>query len=400
VRADDLLRLASGAVIAHRLRSALTVLGIVIGVASVVLLTSLGEGARQYMLSEFTQFGTNLLQVTPGRISTTGIPGAVGATIRKLTVEDALAIRRIAGVERIVPVAFGMARVESGARGRSVFVYGVTSEVPEVWKFRVGQGRFLPPGDPRRAMPLAVVGPKLKREIFGEANALGRYVRVAGQRFQVIGVMAPKGMLLGFDVDDSLYVPVASASRLFNRDEVMEIDVLFSPGTAVPRLVADLRSLLKGRHGGEEDFTITTQTEMLDVLGNVIGIVSAAVAGIGAISLLVGAVGILTIMWISVGERTGEIGLEQAIGAGRGQILAVFLVEAALLSATGGAIGLLAALGIARVVKLVLPGVPLETPTSFMVAALAVSVAVGLLSGALPARRASRLDPIDALRTE
>ena len=398
--ARDMLRLATGAIVAHQLRSALTVLGIVIGIASVILLTSLGEGARRYILAEFTQFGTNLLQITPGRVETTGIPGAIGATIRKLTLEDAEALKRIVGVQEVVPVSFGMARVEAGARGRSVFVYGVTEAVPRVWKFEVGQGRFLPAGDLRRAAPFAALGPKLKREIFGDDNALGRHIRIGGRRFQVIGVMAPKGLLLGVDIDDAAYVPVASAQRLFNRDEVMEIDVLFAPGMPSQRIVADLRDLLTRRHGGEEDFTITTQAEMLDVLGNVIGIVSAAVAGIGAISLLVGGIGILTIMWIAVGERTSEIGLAQAVGASRGQILALFLLEAGLLSLAGGVLGLSTGLGLARVIGVVVPGLPLHTPPQYAVAALLVSVAVGLVSGALPARRAARLEPVDALHAE
>jgi putative ABC transport system permease protein len=400
VRARDLLRLAGGAVTAHRLRSTLTVLGIVIGIASVILLTSLGEGARRYILAEFTQFGTNLLQITPGRVETTGIPGAIGATIRKLTLEDAEALRRVVGVQEVVPVTFGMARVEAGPRGRSVFVYGVTDAIPRVWKFEVGQGRFLPPGDLRRAAPFAALGPKLKREIFGDENALGRYVRIGGRRFQVVGVMAPKGLLLGIDIDDSAYVPIASAQRLFNRDEVMEIDVLFAAGMPTARLVADLREVLIRRHAGEEDFTITTQAEMLDVLGNVLGIVSAAVAGIGAISLLVGAIGILTIMWIAVGERTSEIGLAQAVGASRGQILALFLLEASLLSIAGGVLGLSAGLGLAWALGVVVPGLPLHTPPKYAVAALLVSLAVGLLSGALPARRAARLDPVAALHAE
>ncbi len=398
--APDLLRLALGAVLAHRLRSALTVLGIVIGIASVILITSLGEGARRYILAEFTQFGTNLLAINPGRIETTGIPGALGVTIRKLTLEDAEAIRRVAGVQEVVPLAFGMARVEAGARGRSVFVYGVTSGVPAVWKFQVGQGRFLPPGNPRRAAPYAVLGPTLKREIFGDANALGRYVRIGGERFQVIGVMAPKGLLLGIDLDDAAYIPVASAQRIFDRDELMEIDVLFAPGTDTARLVGDLRALLKARHGGEEDFTITTQTEMLDVMGSVMTVVSGAVAAIGAISLVVGAIGILTIMWVAVGERTREIGLAHAIGASRGEILTLFLAEATILSTLGGLLGLAAGFGIGWTVRLALPALPLETPPAFVAAALAVSVAVGLLSGVLPARRAAQLDPIEALRAE
>jgi len=288
VRGRDIARLASRAVAAHRLRSVLTMLGILIGIASVILLTSIGEGTRRFILSEFTQFGTNLLAINPGKIKTTGIPGAVGGTIRKLTLDDTESVLRVSGVERVVPVAMGMAEVEHADRGRSVFVYGVTSDVPDVWKFRIRQGRFLPPGDPRRAAPLAVLGPKLKRELFGEASALGEHVRIGGERFLVIGVMAPKGQLLGFDIDDSAYVPVASAQRLFNRDELQEVDVLFASHAGVDEVVAGIRRTLIARHDGEEDFTITTQTEMLDVLDRVLGIVSLAVAGIGAISLVVG----------------------------------------------------------------------------------------------------------------
>ncbi|HEX9636487.1 MAG TPA: ABC transporter permease [Acidobacteriota bacterium] len=395
----DLMRLAWGAVVAHRLRSSLTVLGIVIGIASVILLTSLGEGTRRYILAEFTQFGTNLIAVNPGKITTSGVPGAVGAVIHKLTLQDVQALTRVPGVREIVPLAMGTARVQHGERGRSVFVYGVTSEVPQVWKFRVRQGRFLPPGDPGRAAPLAVLGPKLKREIFGAQNALGENLRIGGRRFKVIGVMAPKGQFLGFDIDDSIYIPVASAQSLFNRDELDEIDLLFS-SLPVERVVEGVRQALVARHDGVEDFTITTQTEMLDVLDRVLRIVSVAVGGIGAISLIVGAVGILTMMWISVGERTSEIGLAKALGAGQPQILMLFLFEATLLSVAGGAIGVSAGLGIAALLGAILPGLPLHTPVLFVVAALAVSLLVGLASGVLPARRAAGLDPVEALHAE
>ncbi len=398
--ARDFLLMTWATILGHRLRSVLTMVGISIGIASVILLTSIGEGTRQFVLGEFTQFGTNVMGINPGKAITTGSPGALGGTYRKLTIEDAEALRRVAGVENVVPVIMGTARVQAGERGRSVFVYGVNSEIPDVWKFEVRQGRFLPEGDPRRGAPVVVLGPKLKREILGEENALGRLVRLGDQRFLVIGVMAPKGLLLGFDIDDAAYIPVARARALFNEDGLIEIDLTFSQHSDPDRVVADVRSTLMARHEGEEDFTITTQTEMMDVFGRVMTVISAAAGGIGAISLVVGAIGILTIMWISVNERTTEIGLAKAIGAGSGQILGLFLLEASLLSLIGGVLGVGIGMGIARIVRLLVPGLPVQTPVPYVLAALAVSLVVGLASGALPARRAARLSPVEALRAE
>lgn len=396
----DLWRLATGALLAHRLRSALTMLGIVIAVASVTLLTSLGEGARQYILSEVSQFGTNLLEVHRGKITTSGIAGAVGSTVRKLTIDDSEALRRVPGVVKVLPVAFGSARVQAGERGRDVFVYGVTAEVPAVWRFPVGQGRFLPGGDPRRQSPVAVLGPRLKREIFGGSNALGEHVRIGGRRFRVIGVLQSKGQFLGFDLDDAAYIPVASAQSLFHRDDLMEIDVLFS-GSARPEDVKEgVRRALMARHGGEEDFTVRTQTEMLSVLDRILRVVGLAVGGIGGISLLVGAIGILTMMWISVHERTAEVGLAKAIGATPNQILRLFLLEAGLLSLAGGALGVASAMALTGLLRLAVPGLPLRPSAPFVAAALAVSLFVGLASGVLPARRAASLDPLESLRAE
>ena len=396
----DLLRFAAAAVLAHRLRSVLTTLGITIGIASVILLTSLGEGTRQYVLSEFTQFGTNLLQISPGRTTTQGIPTAMGATVHKLTLDDAEAIRRIPSVEAVVPVAFGQGRVEAGVRGRGVVIYGVTSDVPLTWKWQIGQGRFLPEGDPRRGEPVAVLGPTLKRELFGDANALGARVRIGGRRFQVIGVMAPKGQLLGFDIDDAAYIPVAAAQELFNRDDLLEIDVLFRHAAESGSVVEAIRRLVTSRHDDEEDFTIVTQTEMLDTADRILGVVSLAVTGIGAISLIVGAIGVLTIMWISVGERTAEIGLLKALGATPREILAIFLSEATMLSLAGGIFGVSAGYGLAMAIQLLFPGLAFSTPIAYVAAALLTSVAVGVLSGVLPARRATRLDPIESLHAD
>jgi putative ABC transport system permease protein len=396
----DLLSFAGTAVLAHRLRSALTMLGIVIGVASVILLTSLGAGTREYIAGEFAQFGTNLLQINPGRTTTGGIPTPVGSTVRKLTTDDAEAIGRLAGIEHVLPLAFGQARVEAGARGRSVYIYGVTAEVPVVWKFQVGQGRFLPPADPRHEPAVAVLGPKLKQELLGDANALGTHVRIGGRRFQVIGVMAAKGQLLGFDIDDAAYIPVGIAQELFNQDGLVEIDVLFSHAGESAAAVEAIRDLLKRRHDNEEDFTIVTQTEMLDTVDRVLGIVNWAVSSIGAISLVVGAIGVLTIMWIAVGERTAEIGLLKAIGARPSDILLIFLGEATMLSAAGGAIGVLTGFALAGLIRIGFPGVPFAISLPYVGAAIATSVLVGIVCGVLPARRATQLDPIEALHAD
>ncbi|MHC4392683.1 MAG: ABC transporter permease [Planctomycetota bacterium] len=396
----DLLSLTTGAIISQRLRSLLSILGIAIGVASVTLLTTVGESTRRYIMTQFTQFGTNLLAINPGKTETVGIPGVLGGTTKKLTLHDAKAIARLPYVEHVMPVAMGQGRVEIGSRGRSVPIYGVTAEAPHVWKFAVRQGSFLPPGDPTRGGAVTVLGPTLKRELFGETSALGKWVRIAGTRLQVIGVMAPKGRILGLDIDDSAYVPVATAMRMFNLDELMEIDVVFTHERLTDEVAESVRVLLTARHRGNEDFTITTQTAMLDVFGNVMTMITAAMGAIGGISLLVGAIGILTMMWIAVGERTHEIGLMRALGATARQVLLIFLGEAIVLALIGGVSGVTFGLGVVWLLKVGIPGLPVAVPFEFVLAGLGVSFVTGLLSGVLPARRAARLDPIDALRTE
>ncbi len=400
VRLRDMSGLALGALTSYRLRSGLSMLGIAIGIGSVILLTSIGEGTRLYILEQFTQFGTNILAVNPGKTETIGIPGVLGGTTHKLTIADAEAIRRLPGVLDVTPVAFGQARVEANGRGRSVPVYGVTASMPEIFKFHVGQGDFLPEGDPHRGEYVAVLGPTLKRELFGEANALGRFVRIAGFRLRVIGIQAPKGTMMGIDIDDLVWVPVRTAMQMFNLDELIEIDVLFAHTGLTEQVEEDVRRLLTARHNGREDFTITTQNDMLDVFGDIMDVITIAVGAVAGISLLVGAVGILTMMWIAVGERTAEIGLVRALGATPRQVSLLFLVEAAVLSTLGGLSGLAAGLAVAAALRTLVPGLPVHTPLVFSVAAVAVSLATGVLSGLLPARRAASLEPVRALRAE
>ncbi len=397
MRLRDVISLAVGAVVGHPLRSGLSLVGIAIGIAAVILLTSIGEGTRTFVLGQFTQFGTNIIAVTPGKTKTVGIPGVLGGSTHKLTLDDALVLRRIPGVERIVPVAVGTARVAAERRGRSVSILGVTADMPEAWRFTVRQGSFLPAGDIRRRTPVAVLGPKLKRELFGERNALGRFVRIAGYRFRVIGIMAPKGQMLGFDIDDAAYVPVASAMKMFNLDEVLEVDVTYSFDRQTDRVVEDIRRLLMRRHRGTEDFTIMTQAAMLDTLDRVMKMLTLLVGAMAGVSLLVGAIGILTVMWIAVGERTPEIGLLRAIGAQPGQVYRLFLLESVLLAGIGGAVGLLAGFVLVSFLLAVVPEVPVRVERVYVVAALLVSVLTGLLSGLMPARRAASIDPVDAL---
>jgi putative ABC transport system permease protein len=396
----DLSLLAWQAIWFHRQRSILTMLGILIGIASVILLTSIGEGARVYILTQFTQFGTTLVGISPGRIETTGLPGALGTTIHPLTLADAAALERIRGVDRVLPSVVGTAPVEQAGKTRNTFIYGVTAAAPDVLRMRVRGGRFLPASDPDQTAPVAVLGPKLKRELFGDENCLGRHVRISGERFMVIGLMEPKGQFLGFDIDDSVYIPVASARQLFNREALHEIDVLIANASMIDPVVKRIKEVLIERHGHEEDFTVTTQTGMLETLDRIIRIVSMAVGGIGAISLLVGSIGILTIMWISVNERTSEIGLARALGATSGQILTLFLCEAALLSTFGGILGVVTGLGIAHALHLYVPALPVQTPVEYVFLSLVVSLLVGLASGLLPARKASVLDPVVALAAE
>jgi len=396
----EIIRFVIGALRGQRLRSFLSALGVGIGVMAVILLTSLGEGTREYIVNQFTQFGTTLIGINPGKVKTLGMPGVLGGTTHKLSIDDAEALRRIPEVNEVVPMAFGLARVEGSGRGRSVFIYGVGWEAASAWRFQVAQGSFLPRMDPNRRGSFAVLGAKLARELFDEHSPLGRRVRIGGFSFLVTGVMEPKGQILGFDLDDTAYIPVATAMNIFNIDELHEIDVVAATSEAIGPVSEGIRRLLMERHRGEEDFTITTQTEMLETFGRVISMVTVAVSGIAGISLFVGAMGILTIMWISVHERTGEIGLLRAIGVPRSMVLVLFMLEAVALALTGGVLGLLSGFGIMALIRAAVPGLPMSTPIEAVVAAMVMSLLVGIISGVAPARRAADLDPIEALRAE
>jgi putative ABC transport system permease protein len=399
VRTADLVKYTGGSVLAQRMRALLTALGIAVGVAAVVLLTSIGEGVRQFVVAEFTQFGTNIVSVTPGKTQTMGGSIGVFGTVRPLTIDDAEALRRAPHVTASVPVVQGNAEVEGNGRKRRVTVYGAGHEFADAFRFEVATGSFLPADDPRAPRSLAVLGSKMARQLFGDANPLGANVRVGSERYRVIGVMRPKGTMIGFDLDDTVYVPAARALELFDRDSLFEVDVLYAEDAPVAEVVEGIRRVLMARHG-DEDFTVTTQQQMLDTLGSVLGVLTFAVAALGSISLLVGAVGIFTIMTIAVRERTAEVGLLRALGAGRRQVLALFLAEAVVLSLLGGLAGLAFGVAVAWLLGAAVSQLPVSFSTLFMGLALGLSVAIGLLAGILPAMSAAKLDPVEALRAE
>ncbi|MDY6987827.1 MAG: ABC transporter permease [Thermodesulfobacteriota bacterium] len=399
MRFHDATKLALSGVFAHRMRSFLTALGIAVGVASVVLLTSIGEGVHRFVLSEFTQFGTNLVAVTPGKATTTGMSGALISNVRPLSLDDALALKSIPKVLGVVPFVQGNAPVEHGQRSRRAYVFGVGSQVPAVWQMNVSVGRFLPDDDPRAARALAVVGSKVRDEVLAGGTPLGKRIRVGGERYRVIGVMESKGQMLGFDLDDAVYIPTARALAMFNRESLMEIDILYAAGTTAEAVVKRIKERLINRHG-TEDFTITTQEQMLDVLGSVLNILTLAVGALGGISLVVGGVGILTIMSIAINERIAEIGLLRAIGADRRQILALFIGEAVVLASIGGLAGLFVGTAGAWLLGALVPALPTHTPWPYVVLAEILAALIGLSAGVFPAFRAANLDPIEALRAE
>lgn len=399
MRLSDIFRLSLNSLLCQRMRSLLTVLGIAVGIAAVVLLTSIGEGVHRFTLSEFTQFGTNLIGINPGRATTFGTSGAIINTVRPLTLSDEGALKKISGVLETVSVVQGNGEVEYGKHSRRTMILGVGSSVPRVWQMRVVQGRFLPADESSAPRSYAVLGSKVKTELFREMNPLGKVVRVAGERYRVIGVMESKGQMLGFDLDDAVYIPTLRAMSLFNQQGLMEIDLLYQAGLQSATIADRARRVLISRHGNE-DFTITTQEEMLKVLGSVLDILTAGVGGLGAISLLVGAVGIVTIMTIAVTERTPEIGLLRAIGAERNHILLIFMGEAVVLSGIGGLLGLTLGAGIAWLLGALVPALPTHTPWVYAVYAEILAMVIGLLAGVLPAGKAARLDPVEALRAE
>lgn len=393
----DLLGFATRALRGHRLRTGLSLLGVAIGVAAVVTLTALGEGARLYVIGQFASVGTNLLIVVPGRTETTGGMPGMGGVPNDLTLEDARAVLRgVPEIEKAAPLVMGTETVAFGERRRQVALVGGTYEMLEVRRLGIASGRFLPPLEWDRSSPVAVLGGTSAAELFPGRDPVGQIVRVGDWRMRVIGVLASRGQQLGVDMDDVAIVPVATAMKMLNRRSLFRLLLQVRTHADLDRAKERVVRLIAERHG-EEDVTGITQDAVLGAFTSILGALTLALAGIASVSLAVAGVGIMNVMLVSVSERTREIGLLKALGAGRRQILLAFLAEAVLLSTAGGLLGLLVGWLAVQVLVAIYPALPATPPPWAVVAAFSLSVAVGAGFGVLPARRATRLDPVAAL---
>ncbi|HET8947749.1 MAG TPA: ABC transporter permease [Candidatus Polarisedimenticolia bacterium] len=392
------VRFASTAVRGHLLRSSLTLLGFAIGVAAVVLLTALGEGARGYVTDQFMSLGSNLIVVLPGKTETTGNAPIFGGTPRDLTIRDMQAVRQhLPRIRRIAPLAVGSAQAAYGDRRRESTIVGTTAEYSPMRRVDVAIGQFLPEIDPDREEPVAVLGQTVRHELFGEENPLGRSIRIGDFRYRVIGVIEPKGQALGMNLDEIVFVPVASALRVFNQTSLFRLLIEVGAHSEIDDVRKEVLSVLKARHDGEEDVTVVTQDSVLGAFNRILAALTLSLAGIAAISLSVAGIGIMNVMLVSVSERTAEIGLLKAIGAPPREIERVFLVEAVLLAVAGGALGLTLGYIGAAILGQAYPALPAEPPLWAVGGAIVVSFAAGIGFGVLPARRAARLDPVAAL---
>lgn len=394
----DAVRFGLRSLSGYPTRSLLILLAMAIGVASVILLVALGEGARLYVSNQFTSLGTHILIVLPGRAETTGgPPPLLGETPRDLTIEDALSLLRSPSVRLVAPIAVGSAPVSWESRSREVTILGSTSDLYEIRDLSMTQGKFLTSGDPRRGAAVCVMGYKLRNELMGNRSPLGDWIRIGEWRFRVTGVLAKKGVSLGLDMGDVVVIPVATAQSLFNTTSLFRILVKAVSLETVPGAKEDILRIIRERHEGEDDVTVITQDALLSTFDRIFRTLTLTVAGIAAISLAVAGILIMNVMLISVSQRTGEIGLLKAVGSPNGQILRLFLTESAMLSLIGAALGLVLAAGGAWVLVRMFPSFPITVPVWALGASIGVSLLTGLLFGILPARRASSLDPVTAL---
>lgn len=399
MRTTDLIRFDLQVLNRHRFRTLMMLIAMSIGVAAVNLLTGLGEGAKSFMLSEFSMLGKDTLIMLPGKKETTGgLPPVTGESPRDITLQDAEALMRVAGVKEVAPLIIGSTEVFFGGRNREVMIAGTSAAFFPIQRLQIRQGHGLPVMPPTMATPVAVLGSKVKKEIFGDRPVLGQWLRAGGYRFRVVGVMESKGHSLGMDMNDLIIIPVASAQALFNQEGLFRVMLSVKEGAGIEATRQRVIDTMIARHEQEEDVTIITQDSVLSAFNDILDTMTLAVAGIGAISLLVAGILIMNVTLISVSQRTREIGLLKAIGATDRDVLQIFLAEAALMALLGALLGLLISESALFAGRLIFTDVDFRTPLWALLLSMSTALVTALLFAWSPSRRAARLQPVNALQ--
>ncbi len=394
----DTLLFSYTAIKTQPVRVLLIVLAMSIGIASVTILTALGESARLYIVNEFQSLGTNLIIVLPGRAETTGgQPPLFGATPRDLTLADADALYRSHHIAAIAPVSIGAAPVSTKGLEREVTILGSTSALRRVRHLSLSQGHFLPVTDIDKALSICVIGQTIKGELFAQQQAVGKWLRINDRRFRVIGILESEGQSIGVNFDDMVIIPVASAQALFNTQSLFRILVETKSKKGMIKAVDDISKIIKQRHEGEDDVTLITQDSVVNTFDKILTALTLTVASIASISLAVAGVLVMNVMWVSVTQRTAEIGLLKALGATKQQILWLFLTEAMMLSVAGALTGVILGKVSLMALQIIYPEFPVYLPVWAVFSALAVSLLTALIFGVLPAKQAAGMNPVIAL---
>jgi putative ABC transport system permease protein len=388
-------------ILQNKVRAFLTTLGVIIGVMSVILLIALGESTQAYVEKEFAVMGSNVLIITPGKQETTGMFPISAGSQRKLTYDIARAIERKAtGITGVASNLIGLAKIRYRDRQRHVLMIGTTPDFEDVRQLHTQIGRFIDDTDIDRNNKVCVIGMTVKRELFGTKRALYKKISINGAKHMIVGILEERGMTLGIDLDDILITPLQSAQQIFGKDDLMEILVAARSQEDIPLAVESTREIVASAHDNNEDFTITDQDGMLSTFSRIFDMLRLLLAGIASISLLVGGIGIMNIMLVSVRERTREVGVRKAVGARQSDIAVQFLIEAITLSVIGGCIGILLGAAGAFGIRLFYPTLPIGISLWSAAMAFGFSMAVGVFFGVYPAMKAASVDPVIALRYE
>ncbi|HOQ31929.1 MAG TPA: ABC transporter permease [Candidatus Hydrogenedens sp.] len=397
----ELIRTAIIALNQNKMRAALTALGVIIGVMSVILLIALGESAQAYVEREFAIMGSNVIIITPGKQETTGMFPISAGSHKKLTYEIARQIKRkVPGIIGVASNTLGLANIRYKNRQRNVLLIGTTPDFEKVRQLYTQIGRFLTEEDIERNSRVCIIGTTVKKELFGTHRALYEKISINGSKHTVVGILEERGMALGIDLGDIVIAPLPSAQRIFNVEEVMEILLGARTQEDIPRATEAARKIVRSAHDNEEDFTITNQDSMLSAFSRIFSMLRLMLVGIACISLLVGGIGIMNIMLVSVRERTREVGIRIAVGATRADIGLQFLMESITLSVLGGMTGIFLGFIGSAVIRILYPSLPIGLSLWSITTAFLFSSAVGVVSGVYPALKAASVDPVEALRYE